>query len=237
MFFIFSKKNSWFPRSIFVVFSVFFIFVYHINAQESPNPQTEPEVPAQEPVAPPVEPETQENTGLLGDFINFVQDVVTSEEPENQDVIVPENEVMEKDLVLEPEISLPAPVVSRESLRRDFVIEKENIDYQNKSASCTITPFSFDVSNSPRTGTLSVKNLNQIDPLTDRYLDVGTLPSGVEVVFTNEKYTYEIEDSATEFSFKVKKNQFAQKGSFTIPVFYTIGEVSVLCQMNVVNHD
>ncbi|MEY2640995.1 MAG: hypothetical protein RL150_388 [Candidatus Parcubacteria bacterium] len=110
--------------------------------------------------------------------------------------------------------------------------------FVNKDAvhTCTAEVFSVDMS-----GRTTAQNTLQLTKEADiaYELEVGSLPTGIDVRFTDGNSYYKnigLEDESADFTISLESN--AAKGSFTIPIIYTqkgVFDSSVVCQVNVVN--
>lgn len=250
-----SKKYYNIPTVLSFVAIALFVGVYHLNAQEpdptpveTPVEETTPEEPTppvenppvEEPPAPPVEeePEPEDNGGFLGDLIDLVQDAVTGDDEEVP--VVEEDPVVEEVMPIVEETleSVPAPITINKPfipIRGELNIKKKDIDYTNGSYACSVNPFSVNISNSGGEAVVRIQNINQVGS-SDRQIEIGKLPSGLKVVFPGDTYEKNITTDETEFAVSIAKDSFAQRGSFTIPIFYSVGDITVMCQMNVVNN-
>lgn len=249
-----SKKYYNISIMVSFVAIALFVGVYHINAQEpdpttteTPVEETIPEEPTppvenppvEEPPAPPVEeePEPEDDGSFLGDLIDLVEDAVTGDDEE--EVLVEDEIVIEEPVVIEEVLeSIPAPITINKPfipIRGELNIKKKDIDYTNGSYVCSVSPFSVNISNSGGEAVVRIQNINQVG-LADRQIEIGKLPSGLKVVFPGDTYEKKITTDETEFAVSIAKDSFAQRGSFTIPIFYSVGDITVMCQMNVVNN-
>ena len=199
-----------------------------------------------------------ENSGLVSDIIDFVQDTFGGDEPSPEENLenpteekIPAEEipVMEEDLTLLEELKIEVlnimeeitdffTVDTREEVviepRREVEIEKENIDYTNTSDSCKADPFLVDISNGMKTTTIYTIDTKSRE--TTRKIQIGDLPQGVDVRFgSNNSYSKNVKDGETKFILEIKKEEGDQKGSFNIPIIYTVGESKVICQISVSN--
>lgn len=254
---IFVMSPKYYNISMIVSFVAIALFVgvYHLNAQEpdpvpvetpaeqappeEPNPPVE-NPPVEEPSSPPVEeepePEPEDDGSFLGDLIDLVEDAVTGNDEEEVPAEVPE-EIVEP-VVEEVLESIPAPITINKPfipIRGELNIKKDDIDYTNGSYACDVSPFSVNISNSSEESVIKIQNINQVGS-SDRQIEIGKLPSGLKVVFPGDTYEKKITTDETEFTVSIAKDSFAQRGSFTIPVFYSVGDITVMCQMNVVNN-
>lgn len=110
--------------------------------------------------------------------------------------------------------------------------------FVNKDAvhTCTAEVFSVDMS-----GRSTAQNTLLLTKEADiaYELEVGSLPAGIDVRFTNNNSYYKnigLEDDAVDFTISIKHD--AATGSFTIPLIYTqkgVFDSSVVCQVNVVH--
>lgn len=229
---MFKKYLKSFAISILFGLSVVF---YGLHAQESPSgTPSDIEIEVVGEATPSSTDEGVEEIIDLPDE-NSTENTPTTTPPEIETVpeIVP--------LVILPEeseLSIPNVVINKPLIpnRGEVNKKKTDIDYTNGSYLCEITPFSSTVGSGTSHATVKIKNLNQIGNQT-RQLLVGELPYGFKIVFANDTFSQNVIGNQTEFPISIIKSSDAQKGSFVVPIFYSVGETTVMCQMNVVNHD
>lgn len=229
--------------------------VYHLHAQEPTEPIPSETAPEEPPITedensliegnPSDESEeTQESDdegGFFGDLIDFVEETITGDDEENSEEVTASEETEEEAIVVDESLeSMPAPFfVNKDAIkpRLDVDIKKKDIDYTNGSYKCSVSPFAVDVTNGKVESSMSVININHVIDEA-REIVIGELPIGFKVVFDNDKYTQNLTDEETEFILSVSKEKDAQKGSFIVPLLYSVGDITVMCQMNIVNqHD
>lgn len=220
---------------ISISFGLSFVF-YGLHAQESPS-GTPSDIGIEV---------VEETTSSLTDDSGSVEEVIdlpneNSEEttptttPSDVEVLL---EVIPPTVIIEePEISIPNIIVNKPLIpnRGEVNKKKGEIDYTNGSYLCEVTPFSSNVGSGVSHATVKIKNLNQVGSQT-RQLLVGELPNGFKIVFANDTFSQNVMGNQIEFPISITKSTNAQKGSFVVPVFYSVGETTVMCQMNVLNH-
>lgn len=238
-----------------VVTLALLVFVYQLHAQEVVSPpEVPPETTTETPPATTTEgtetetPPEGEGGGVLGNLIDFVEEnVFGSENPENENPPPPEEPQIEpvipEEIIEEPVIEIegkliPAPFFENKNalpLRGEVNISKNSIDYTGGSYTCSVSPFSVDISHTSATTKVLINNINQTGQQS-KLLQVGELPRGFNITFANKEFSQKITSNITEFSISIEKNVNSQKGSFTIPVIYSVGEKNVVCQVNIINH-
>ncbi len=237
------------------------VFVYQLHAQEvvptSPEPSENETGVIDEVTSTTTETgegetenlpeEEEEEQGLLGEFIDFVGDnIFNSGDPETQDYpateepivdsIVSEEIIEESIPPLEGELK-PAPFFENKNallVRGEVDVKKESIDYTGGSYGCSVTPFSVNISNTSVIAKVYIENINQIGQEI-KSLEVGELPGGFMITFANKQFSQRITSNNTEFDISLEKNKNSQKGSFTVPIIYSVGETAVICQVNIIN--
>lgn len=213
--------------------------LYRLHAQEPTIPPTEDNSTSTPPIVSDPDlsaTSTDDGGGFLDGVIDFVEGVIEG----NEEVPVVEEPIVEELPILpEPELpSIPAPITIPTPLipfRGEVNIKNKDIDRTNGSYKCSVDPFSVNISHSSGQSIIKVENINQIGT-NSRHLEIGELPIGLKVVFPGDQYVKNITGTESEFVVSVVKYEGAQKGSFTIPVFYSVGNITVMCQMNVVNN-
>ena len=206
-----------------------------------------------------------ENKGIVDGIIDFVQETFGGNdgekeetanpnenigEPNQENIPVEETPVVVEDLTLFEELKIEVlnimeeitdffTVDTREEVviepRREVEIEKENIDYTNTSDSCKADPFLVDISNGMKTTTIYTIDTKARE--ITRKIQIGDLPQGIDVKFgSNNSYSKNVKDGETKFILEIKKEDGDQKGSFNIPIIYTVGESKVICQISVSNY-
>ena len=208
---------------------------YGLHAQESPSgTPSDIEIEA----SGEATPTSTDDGGFVEEIIDlFVEDPA----PEVPTTTPPVVEIIPEEIPLpvveEPQISIPNVVINKPiiPIRGEVNKKKTDIDYTNGSYICEVAPFSSNVGSGVSHATVKIKNLNQIGSQT-RQLLVGELPYGFKIVFANDTFSQNVIGNQTEFPISVTKSPDAQKGSFIVPFFYSVGTTTVMCQMNVVNH-
>ncbi|MDQ5953175.1 MAG: hypothetical protein QG551_403, partial [Patescibacteria group bacterium] len=173
-----------------------------------------------------------EDSSLVGDIIDFVQDALGGNEPPTEetipsvetDLLQPNEELapveeipVAEELTLFEEIKIEVlnimeeitdffTVDTREEVviepRREVEIEKENIDYTNTSDSCKADPFIVDISNGMKTTTIYTIDTKSKE--TARKIQIGDLPQGIDVKFgSNNSYSKNVKDGETKFILEI----------------------------------
>lgn len=187
---------------------------------------------------------------------------VLSEEDQNTEEIIPENtpeeteatptesQIEETQIEIENPAPIPEPVytpppipvkkpVVNPNLTKRKISKKINIDKQ-AGHSCKPSVFANQIKN----GTLQISLLltkEEGSTYESENLEVGSLPDGINVKIRNsESYTKNISAEENSIPLIITKEQGAQKGSFNIPLVYTVKENGVssvaVCQFNLVNN-
>lgn len=250
----FNKKYLSKYFSSLSVLLAFLVFVYQLHAQEVVvPPESIPEPVHENPstvTTEEVEPEapSDDDQGILGGLVDFVEENIFNsgdpEEVENPSVVevVPAEPAIPEEIIEEPVLTVdgelkPAPFFENKNallVRGEVDVPKESIDYTNGSHTCSVSPFSVDISHTFATTKVSIQNINQIGQEL-KMLEIGELPRGFNVTFANQEFSQKITSTNTEFIISLEKNANSQKGSFTVPVLYSVGETTVLCQVNIIN--
>ncbi len=254
----FNKKYLVKYFSSFGVLLAFLVFVYQLHAQEVVSP---PEPPVEETEAliedtstttetegeQTETPPEEEGQGILGDFIDFVEEnVFNSENPEGENPPTVEEvsveptiteEVPEEPIAIIDGDLIPAPFFENKNallVRGEVDVPKESIDYTNGSHTCSVTPFVVNISNTSAVTKVSIQNINHTGE-ESKTLVLGELPRGLNIMFANKEFSQNITSPSTEFNISIEKNANSQKGSFTVPILYSVGETTVICQVNIIN--
>jgi hypothetical protein len=67
-------------------------------------------------------------------------------------------------------------------------------------------------------------------------LEIGSLPSGIDVIFLNNAaYEYWPQKRDGGVVLQITNQSGSQKGNFNIPIIYTSGNSTTVCQINVIN--
>lgn len=220
---------------ILIFFSLSVTF-YGLHAQESSSgTPSDAEVESGE--------ENSPSSDSDGGFVEEIIDLIVEDSiPEIPTTTPPIIEIVPEEIpepiVEEPKISIPNVVVNKPTIpiRGKVNKKKTDIDYTNGSYLCEVAPFLSNLGYGTAHATVKIKNLNQVGNQS-RQLLVGELPEGFKIVFSNDTFSQNVMGNQTEFPISIIKSSDAQKGSFVVPIFYSVGETTVMCQMNVVNHD
>lgn len=124
-----------------------------------------------------------------------------------------------------PKTPLP-PIYSRKYLKD---IRIDNLaEYK-----CKASPFTLDLSGK-KTGSVDI--LLNTKKGGEYELEVGSLPDNLDVRFSNNKYSIDIDGDAEKVSLNIK-NELIEKGNFSFPVFFKErkGDSGIICQVNILN--
>ncbi len=141
-----------------------------------------------------------------------------------------EEEIVEEEYVLAPPSPEPPPLYEspwQRYLNKVFALDDE------ARHTCT---FESDV-NLTEGGTQDVTLLLSNRNGSMGELEVGNTPNGVSVLFNGEDSYVQFWSAGpeTRLSIEVKRTLWAQEGMFNVPVFYTKGSSTTVCQLIIIN--
>jgi hypothetical protein len=153
-----------------------------------------------------------------------------------EEKVIPLEEFVEEQNPIEPiipiKITSPRPLIPS---RGEVSKEKKDIDYSNSSYLCNVSPFVLNVSSGSANAIVNIKNIDKVGS-QNRQIIIGELPYGVKVVFANNTFKQNVIGEITTFPISIVRADYAQKGTFVVPIFYSIGEKNVVCQMTIINN-
>ncbi len=123
----------------------------------------------------------------------------------------------------------PEPPIRSRTLNKNFRIVQES------AYRCDAESFKIDLSGKASAQdkiTLGGKKIQSGE------IEIGSLPTGVDIQFSNnEDYLYKLSASDNILDLKIVNQEGSQKGSFSVPIFYTDNEnnQTTVCQINIVN--
>ncbi len=130
-----------------------------------------------------------------------------------------------------PVFEEPLPILSVRHFEKTVDIDK------HAGHSCRAEQFRIDVSNQEFVETRLI--ITNSKAFVSGELEIGSLPDGIDIRFSESgDYVYHVAPNDTEVGISMVTQVGAQKGDFTIPIFYTQrGDLdsSVVCQINIVN--
>lgn len=124
---------------------------------------------------------------------------------------------------------LPIPPLKERTLRRDFRITHQ------AAHRCNAEIFKIDISGR---ASAQAKILLGGKKVQSGELEIGSLPLGIDILFLkNRDYLNGVSQNDGAFDLEIVNQEGSQKGSFSIPIFYTDAENNqiTVCQINIVN--
>lgn len=120
---------------------------------------------------------------------------------------------------------------------KERVVDSPVLLDENATQTCGISAFQVDVSGKTNVWNTIVLNKTINSPLGK--IEIGSLPRGIDVVFSkNNDYIYNLQSGESIVDLKITNEIGSQKGSFSVPFFYTetaSSDSTVVCQMNILN--
>ncbi len=128
---------------------------------------------------------------------------------------------------------LSQPALSSQPPLKEHKLEKQIILDENAQPGCQATNFTIDISN--KNSAIVELDLNgKRDSFED--LEIGSLPLGIDIIFLNNAdYSWSPSKSDNTAVLQITNQDGSQKGSFSIPIIYTKGNSTTICQINIVN--
>ncbi len=159
---------------------------------------------------------------FLGPDEIISENEITVEEPQKEEVYIPEKEekYIPKKVYLEP--------------TRKF--NKETNFNPNAEHKCFSEVFNIDMSNKDNM-TVAMSFEKDIDSVYE--IEVGSLPGGIDIKFSNDSYIKTLSGNESSTLFKIKNSPNSNKGNYNISFIFTKkNEVqsSSVCQVNIVNN-
>jgi hypothetical protein len=153
-----------------------------------------------------------------------------AEELASQSEIVPEEESVDKpepQPELQPESTPPTPPLKERKLTKEI-----HIDIGARH-SCAAKNFNVNLSGKNQ----AVVELEFTGMRSDsENLEIGSLPLGIDVTFLNNgDYSWSPSKSDSSAILQIVNQPGSQKGNFSIPIIYTSGNSTTICQINIIN--
>ena len=149
-----------------------------------------------------------------------------TETPQTEELIeeggAPEEIIQPQEL---PQLQLP-PLKERK-------LDKEIKIAKNAKHSCSAKNFKIDLTGIDKTIVEFILEGVRSD---SENIEIGSLPLGIDITFLNNgDYTYVPGKGDNVFVLQIKNQPGSQKGNFSIPIIYTSGDSTTICQINVIN--
>ena len=130
-----------------------------------------------------------------------------------------------------PEALLFEPIekLKERKLNREIVTDK------NAEHRCDAVNFNLDISKeSFASAEFSLtRNTDNIEAET---IEIGSLPRGIDMIFLdNNDYSYSPDRDENSLVLQVENQVGSQQGNFNVPIIYTIGNSTIICQINIIN--
>jgi hypothetical protein len=153
------------------------------------------------------------------------------EEPASQ-IKGSQEEEFVNELASQPEQELES-LLSPQKLIKERKFERLVHFDKNPQHACIAKNFNVDLSGNNQ----SVVELEFTGMRSDsENLEIGSLPLGIDIVFLNNAaYEYQPQKSDSGAVLQITNQPGSQKGNFSIPIIYTSGNSTTVCQINVIN--
>lgn len=226
---IFKTKIKYFSKTL----ALFLMFNFVLNNQKILH-------------AEDLQEEQTVNQNLLENSTTLESSLEETQTTENTDVvqnidkeIVTPEEIIE---VLEPEILVPVPqekeqvyIPKKVYLEPTRKFDKEINFNPSAEHKCFSEVFNIDMSNKDN---MTVAMSFEKDKVSTYDIEVGSLPGGIDVKFSNDSYIKTLGKDETSTLFKIKNSSNSNKGNYNISFIFTkkgAVESSSVCQINIVN--
>jgi hypothetical protein len=124
-------------------------------------------------------------------------------------------------------------VAQTEPLKERKVEKIVNLD-KDAYHKCNIEPFQIDISNRQTAFVHILLEKGKIQGSEE--IEIGSLPIGIDLLFSkNEDYLYRPQIDESSLDVEITNQPGSQKGNFSIPIIYTSGNSTTICQINIIN--
>jgi len=154
----------------------------------------------------------------------------STEEPASQTEEPPEEEFIEESVPQpepQPESTPPTPPLKERKLTKEIHIDA------GARHSCAAKNFSLNLFGVNQ----AIMELEFTGMRSDlENLEIGSLPLGIDITFLNNAdYSWSPSKSDSGAVLQIINQPGSQKGNFSIPIIYTSGNSTTVCQINVIN--
>jgi hypothetical protein len=127
----------------------------------------------------------------------------------------------------QPESILPTPPLKERKLTKEIHMDTEARHF------CTAKNFSLNISSVNQ----AIVELEFTGARSDsENLEIGSLPLGIDITFLNNAdYSWSPTKSDSGAVLQIINQVGSQKGNFSIPIIYTSGNSTTICQINIIN--
>ncbi|MBU4338687.1 GIY-YIG nuclease family protein [Patescibacteria group bacterium] len=137
---------------------------------------------------------------------------------------VSESSAQEEDFANVVSPSSPLAILKERKIQKEIKIDKF------AKHRCDAETFRLDISG--RTIANSRLDLNG----EGGEIEIGSLPAGIDITFSkNKDYLYQPQNNETALDLQITNETDSQKGSFSVPIIYTSGNSTTICQINIIN--
>jgi hypothetical protein len=146
---------------------------------------------------------------------------------------VPSEEEFVEESVPQPE--LQQKLTPQLPLLKERKLEKEIHSDPKARHSCVAENFSINLS-SVNQATVELKFTGMRSDSEN--LEIDNLPIGIDVTFLNNgDYSWSSSKSDSSAILQIVNHPGSQKGNFSIPIIYTSGNLTTICQINIINFE
>jgi hypothetical protein len=158
---------------------------------------------------------------------------LTEEEQSSENSDELDEEVNEEGGSLSVPVIEELQVVQPEPLKERRVEKIVNLD-KNATHKCNAEPFRIDISNRQMAFVHILLEKGKIQGSEE--IEIGSLPIGIDLTFSkNKDYLYRPQIDEESLEIEITNQSGSQKGNFSIPIIYTNGNSTTICQINIIN--
>jgi hypothetical protein len=158
---------------------------------------------------------------------------LTEEEQSSENSDELDEEVNEEGSSLSVPVIEELQVAQPEPLKERRIEKIVNLD-KNATHKCNIEPFRIDISNRQMASVHILLEKGKIQGSEE--IEIGSLPIGIDLTFSkNKDYLYRPQIDEESLEIEITNQPGSQKGNFSIPIIYTSGNSTTICQINIIN--
>jgi hypothetical protein len=158
---------------------------------------------------------------------------LTEEEQSSENSDELDEEVNEEGSSLSVPVIEELQVVQPEPLKERRVEKIVNLD-KTATHKCNAEPFRIDISNRQMAFVHILLEKGKIQGSEE--IEIGSLPIGIDLLFSkNKDYLYQPQIDESSLDIEITNQPGSQKGNFSIPIIYTSGNSTTICQINIIN--